>query len=335
MKALIATAPNRLEIQEIPQPELGPYDALVRMESCGVWNSTAPKHGPGTQTWAPPFPFILGHESAGTVVEVGPKVRRFKVGDRVTRPLAFWPGAREEVRVGKGGFAEFGMVRDGFAMADDGDASLLNNYDVQRQLVVPAGMSAQDAALAISLSETASVLRYLPNLAGKKVLVAGTGAVGLSFGLWAKMAGGFVVTLGRRAERLAKAAALGADAVVDTREPDFAQAVLDAAGGPLDGAIEASGDAALAGTVLGLLREGAFASAYGVPPKGIGYPAGWTVSRVEEQLSFAWVADLLHRGWVKPEWFVSHTWGWGGILDAYAQVERGEVLKGFVDLTLE
>lgn len=332
MKALLVPEKGRLELGEIVPPVPGPYDALVRMECCGICNSTDAKLIDGTMFWAPPFPFVLGHESVGTVIEIGPKVRTFKLGDQVTRPLAFWPGTRTGLHVAMGGFSERGVVRDGRAMAGDGDASLANDYNVQRQNVVPEGLSARDAALAISLSECASVLRHLPPLAGKRVVIAGTGIAGLAFTLWCKRAGAFVVTLGRRDERLEAAKTVGADVAVNTSGADWVGQVLRATVGPADGLIEATGDARLAEQMLALLHEDGFASAYGVPPTGTAYDGRWKKSVVEEHLSFGEVAGLLARGVVKPEWFVSHEWDMGEVVAAFDQVRRGEIIKGFVRL---
>jgi len=332
MKALLVPERGKLKIGDIPAPELEPYDALVRIEACGICNSTDHKLIEGQMYWAPPFPFVLGHESVGTVVEVGPKVHKFRIGDRVTRPVAFWPGSRPTLNVAMGGFSEWGIVRDGAAMAADGDASLANDYTILRQVVVPAHLSPRDAALAISLSETASVLRHLPNLRGKTVVVAGTGVVGFAFGLWIKLAGGFVITLGRRAERLARARELGADVAIDTREQAYLEAIREAAGGAVDGLIEATGDSALASALLTILKPDGFASGYGVPPTGQTYDPRWMASIVEEHLSYAWVADLLARGWIRPEWFVSHSWTLDEAPTAFAEVMRGEVVKGFVHI---
>lgn len=333
MKALIVPEADRLEVRDVPAPQIGAYDALVRVEACGICNSTDHKLIAGTMGWAPPFPFVLGHESVGRVVEVGSRVRRFRVGDRVTRPIYRPPsGVPEEERynAAMGGLAEYGVVRDAGAMAEDGDPSLLSDYNALRQMVVPGHLGAPDAALAISLSETASVLRHLPNPRGLRVAVAGTGVAGLAFMLWFKLAGAYVIALGRREERLRKARELGADAVIDTRAVDTAQALRDAGAGELDGLIEATGDASLAEQMLGALAPDGFACAYGVPPKGTEYPSRWRTAIVEEHLSYGWVCGLLARGWVKPEWFVSHTWDLRDVLSAFDQTARGEVLKGFV-----
>jgi len=329
MKALIVPARGRLEIRDIPEPEPGPYDALVKVEVCGICNSTDHKLIEGQMFWAPPFPLVLGHESVGRVIKVGPNVRKFKMGDRVIRPVAFWPGSRPDLNAAVGGFAEYGIVRDGAAMAADGDASLTDDYAALRQNVVPPHLSAADAALAISLAETASVLRHLPTLRGLRVLVAGTGVVGLAFALWVKLAGGFVIVLGRRAERLEAARRLGADAVVDTRTAHYLADVA-AANGPVDGILEATGDAALAGELLTVLKPDGFACAYGVPPTGVHYPARWQAAEVEEHLAYGWVADLIGRGWVNPGWFTPHEWPLAEALHAFEAVAAGKELKALI-----
>jgi D-arabinose 1-dehydrogenase-like Zn-dependent alcohol dehydrogenase len=211
MQALVVTAPGQVEVREVATPQINSYQALVCIEMCGLCNSTDHKLIEGTMHWAPPYPFVLGHESVGRVIEVGSKVRKYQVGDRVTRPV-YMPPAGESVKSAMGGFAQYGIVTDAQAMADDGDASLLDDYNALRQMVVPSHLSTRDAALCISLSETASVLRHLPNVRGLKVGVAGTGVAGLAFVLWLKLAGAWVIALGRREERLQHARQMGADA---------------------------------------------------------------------------------------------------------------------------
>ncbi|MDR3706674.1 MAG: zinc-binding dehydrogenase [Capsulimonadaceae bacterium] len=330
MKALVVPSTGAIEIADLPEPKIGPYEALVRIDVCGICNSTDAKLIDGTMFWGPPPPFVLGHESIGVVVETGEKVTSFRPGDRVTRPVYADPSGR--YRSANGGFAEFGVVRDARAMAADGDNSLLGDYNAQRQLVVPKGLDPVAAALAISLSEVASLLDDLPNLAGKTVLVAGTGTAGLAFGMWAKLAGAKTIVLGRRAERLEIARRLGADAAVDTSQTGWQARVL-AVSGKVDGVLEASGVASLALELPGLVKDGGFAVAYGVPPKGDKYDASlWRNADVNEHHRYAWVADLLLRGWVRPDWFVTREWPMADAAKAFSEVRAGGVLKGFLRL---
>lgn len=327
MRALVVPANGRLELADIPKPAFGPYQALVKIECCGICGSTDWKLINGQMTWAPPAPLVLGHESVGTVVEVGARVSKFKIGDRVTRVV--YPGSKG-LNSAMGGFAEYGIVTDAAAMARDGDASLVNDYNALRQNVVPAGLGPVEAALAISLAETASVFASLPSVRHRTVLVAGTGIAGLAFTLWAKLAGARVVALGRRAERLAAARKAGADIAINTRDADWAEQVLNAAGGPVDGIIEAIGDVAFAERLLGVLKPDGFASAYGAPADGAAFPKRYTGATVDEHLSYAWVADMLARGWIDPKLFISHTWPFPEVVGAFQSAKAGDVTKGFV-----
>ncbi|HEV7298469.1 MAG TPA: zinc-binding dehydrogenase [Tepidisphaeraceae bacterium] len=329
MRALIVPEKGKITLGESPEPAIGPYQALVKVEVCGICSSTDWKIINGQMTWAGPFPLVLGHESVGTVVAVGKRARRFRVGDRVTRVVL---PKTDQLNSAMGGFAQFGVVTDAGAMAADGDPSLLEDYNAQRQIVVPPALDPIDAALAISLAETASVISGLPNLRQRRIVVAGTGIAGLALTLWAKLAGAYVVTLGRRQERLQRAREVGADAVVDTTAGDWVDQVQRALGadGRADGLIEAIGDVAFAEQLIGLLKPDGFATAYGAPPDGASFGARWTQADVREQATYAWVADLMLRRWIKREWFVTHTWPLDEAVGAFEQVRRGEVLKGFV-----
>src|SRR5438445_9241392 len=88
-----------LRLANLPEPELRDDDVLVRVRAAGV-NLLDSKVRDGEFKLILPYrpPFILGHDVAGIVVRVGPKVRRFKAGDEVyARP--------RDHRVGT--FAEF------------------------------------------------------------------------------------------------------------------------------------------------------------------------------------------------------------------------------------
>ncbi len=82
MKAVRLIAPGRrLEAQEIPVPQPGVLDVLVRVKAAGICHSDA--HYRAGRSSVQPLPLTLGHEVAGVVESVGAKVSRFKSGDRV------------------------------------------------------------------------------------------------------------------------------------------------------------------------------------------------------------------------------------------------------------
>lgn len=328
MRALIVSEPGQFELTELPLPDIGPYQALVRIEVCGICNSTDWKVIHGQMQWAGGFPLVLGHESVGVVEQVGQKVRHFKVGDRVTRPI--YPSGQNRMNAAFGGFADYGVVCDARAMADEGDPGMLTDYNAQRQNVVPPGLGPIEAALAISLSETASVLNALPNLRGLVIVIAGTGIAGLSLAFWCKLAGATTLVLGRRPERLAKARQLGADQAINTTEADWIEQLTRAAGPAIDGVIEAVGDPELAEQLQRQVRPDGFLTAYGAPPTGQAYPEPWHVADVAEHTAYPWVADLIERNWLDPDWFITHRWSPDQIIQAFDEVRNGNVLKGFV-----
>jgi len=216
-------------------------------------------------------------------------------------------------------------------MAADGDDSLLEDYNCQRQLVLPPGIEPAHGSLAISLAETASMLRHLPNLRGATVAVAGVGAAGLAFLLWCKLAGARTMAIARRKQPLETAQYLAADWTVNTSQvEDVAQAIIDLADGPIDGIIEATGSAPLAQELTAALKPGGFAAAYGVPPIGEEYGAPWKEYPVEEHLAMDWVCDLIQRDFIQPEAFITHEWPLADIEQAFEQVSQGEVRKGVI-----
>ncbi|MFC1900792.1 zinc-binding dehydrogenase [Chloroflexota bacterium] len=87
IKAAVIVAPRKIEIQEVDMPEMDDDKMLVKIEACGVCTSEMAgylaTHSKEVMARMP-YPRRIGHEPAGTVVEVGKNVEEYKVGDRVT-----------------------------------------------------------------------------------------------------------------------------------------------------------------------------------------------------------------------------------------------------------
>ena len=81
MKALLYTKPYTLEYTDVPDPEIGADDVLVRVKACGICGSDVQGHTGKTGRRLPPL--IMGHEAAGVVEAVGASVTGFAVGDRI------------------------------------------------------------------------------------------------------------------------------------------------------------------------------------------------------------------------------------------------------------
>jgi threonine dehydrogenase-like Zn-dependent dehydrogenase len=215
-------------------------------------------------------------------------------------------------------------------MSSDGDSSFMADYNTQRQLVVPPDIDAVGAALSISLAETASTLAHVPNLRERTVVVAGTGIAGLSYTLWATLAGARVITLGRRRERGELAERVGADRAIMTTERNWHEALSCEIPRGADLIIDAVGSPSLATKLQSQLNDHGTALVYGVASKGRSYPTLWRPARVEEQNTYEWVLSLIRKQLVDPQPFHSHTWPFAEIGAAIDEAAAGRVVKGIV-----
>ena len=82
LKALLLTAPSQLEFIDHPEPVPAADEVLLRIRACGICGSDI--HGWDGSTGRRRPPLIMGHEASGEIVAVGPRVERWKPGDRVT-----------------------------------------------------------------------------------------------------------------------------------------------------------------------------------------------------------------------------------------------------------
>ena len=78
--AILYQARQPLRIEELEMPEVGGDDVLIKVASCGVCHTDL-KVAEGRNRFTPPT--VLGHEVAGTVEQIGPHCKEFRVGDRV------------------------------------------------------------------------------------------------------------------------------------------------------------------------------------------------------------------------------------------------------------
>src|SRR2546430_6701400 len=82
MKGLLLKQYMELEVADLPEPEIGPGDVLIRVGACGICGSDV--HGLDGSTGRRIPPLVMGHEAAGVIAETGRSVKDWKVGDRVT-----------------------------------------------------------------------------------------------------------------------------------------------------------------------------------------------------------------------------------------------------------
>lgn len=201
--------PDILEIVEIPTPEPGPGQILLRTRVAGInFADTLMREDHYVMT--PPLPAILGSEAAGTVAALGEGITEFQIGDRVAAPL-FAAGNYFS------GYAEYAVIDAAFVTA------------------LPAALSFEHATALMVQGLTALHLVRQASPAGKTVLVtAAAGGVGSLLLQLAKEAGAkTVIAAASNADKLTYARALGADAGVDYTRPHWIEELRTlTAGGP-------------------------------------------------------------------------------------------------------
>jgi len=267
MKAAIIRQFGTLAVELMPEPKLGEYDALCDLLYGATCTGTDSHIIDGTFPWISPLPTVLGHESVGRVIEVGAKVRHFRVDDLITRvgtPAA--PAAG--LSVTWGGFAEYGIAKDHWAMCADGLPS--EQWQGFRwNQVVPYGIDPAVAPMLTTWRETFSYLTRMGVTAGASVLVVGSGGNGLSYARLAANLGCAVVAMAGAAYLEGPATAKGGVGIyVDYQRDDLAQALNAAHPDGFDYIIDAVGKTGIADRMLPCLKPGGTYGTYGIDDLG-------------------------------------------------------------------
>ena len=253
MKSLIITGADTVELLDVERPAAGPADVVVAMKAVGICGSDVlyvqigglpPRQG------ATP----LGHEGAGEVIEVGADVTGVEVGDHVViNPMA----------------ASDGIIGNGGAQGELSEFVVLKDATPGVHFrVIPTDLPWDVAAL----NEPMAVAHHGVNRSGAgtgtKAVVFGAGPIGLGAALSLKAKGAaHVVVVDVVPNRLEKALALGADAIINSTKEDVVARLIELhgdepgfQGGPArprtDVAIDAAGVPAVTTTALNALRRG-------------------------------------------------------------------------------
>jgi threonine dehydrogenase-like Zn-dependent dehydrogenase len=229
------------------------------------------------------------------------------------------------------------LVRDPTAQAALGTPIDHASEYASQQRAIPADLPVLEAVLSISLSEVHSWINRVGNLAGKSVLILGSGIVGYGMVIMARLAGArSVVVLGRRENRLAQSRVLGADEAFFS-DPRMQQSVRSALDGGADYLLDASGDPSAFAQWLAAVIPGGTAAAFGIPDSGqYSIPLGslpqgvkFMAPRPKEAESLDVVWRALGEGRIPTGQLITHLWRWPQDLnEAFSAVRRGDVIKG-------
>ncbi|NQW19779.1 MAG: zinc-binding dehydrogenase [Chloroflexi bacterium] len=226
MKAAVMRGTKKIVIEDIPTPEPGANQVLVKIKYSAICGSDVHRFQYGMANDGS----VLGHEYIGEVVQIGREVTLLREGDRVVNGGGIAPvgtvstltsGARYSARtVGLeatriGGFAEYVAM------------------DEWRPLLIPGGVSDELAVLAEPASIAVHAVRTSKFKVGDTVVVIGAGPIGLLIIQVLKAAGAAAVYVSEPASSRAESArVLGADLVLNPLKEDVVERVLELSGGP-------------------------------------------------------------------------------------------------------
>jgi L-iditol 2-dehydrogenase len=263
MKAAVYREIDRVVCEEIPVPEIGPGEVLVRIDTCGVCGTDLKKIHTGSHS----APRVFGHEMSGTIAAIGEGVRGFAVGDRVMAfhhiPCGTCFYCRKKTfaqcenykKVGTtagftpagGGFAEYIRVMDWIVGDGTTTAGLIK---------IPADIPFEQAAFIEPVNTCFKAVKLLELQTDDTVLVIGQGSIGVILAALANRTGATVLTSDLYPERHAIAAEYGLNHPIDAHGDVVGAAKAATEGRGADVALVAVGSDALIGMAMEAIRPG-------------------------------------------------------------------------------
>lgn len=346
--------PVLIEDVDIDGP--GPHEVLIRTSAAGICHSDL--NGiTGRSVQQPPF--VLGHESAGVVEEVGSLVSYVAPGDHVITCLAAHCGGCEWCLSGRPNLC----ARDGLGRGRDEKPRLSSGGEAlqqftglgsfaERMLVhentvvkIPEAMPFDRAALLGCGTTTGlgAVLNTARVGAGESVAVVGCGGVGLSAIQGARIAGALrIIAVDPIKARLDLARELGATDTVDATEGDPSQEVVTLTGGGVDHAFECAGTKGTAeqafrmlgrggtGTLVGILRGQEPLQLDGTlftPGRKL---QGSLMGSTRFRIDIPRYVELYLQGRLRLDELITARVDLGGLNDAFDAMKRGDGARSVV-----
>ena len=226
-----------VEIREVPKPDIGDNDVLLKVANVGVCGSDL-HQWTADHSWPVNYPVILGHEFGGNIVAMGSAVKNWKEGDRVVSETAAVINANSPLS--RQGLYNLDPERKGFGYGVNGAMTSYVCVPERCLHLVPDNLSFEQACLTEPCAVAYNAVVHNSSIKpGDRVLIIGPGTIGILCALMAQLCGAEVAILGLNAdvERLNIAGSYGCHTIIGdaedwTKRQDGlgADCVVDAAG---------------------------------------------------------------------------------------------------------
>ncbi len=342
MKAAFVTGVRGLEIRTVKKPRIaGDDDVLVRSLAVGICGSDLHYYlSDSVGSDRVSYPFIPGHECAGTVEAVGKAVTRVKRGDDVVIEPAVSCGSCDQCLAGRPHTCRNLLFLGHSGELTGGMAEFI--VAPERNCVpLPLGMSLVRGALAEPLSIALYAVELGGRIEGRSVAVLGAGPIGLTVGLALKAGGVEALFMTDKVEsRETAAAGAGADWTGNPDRTDVVAEILGREPTGLDLVFECCGDQEALDQGVALLKPGGILVVVGIPlERRVSFESSkirrkeirvQNVRRQNRCLERA--VDWISTGRVDVDFLATHFFGLDAARDAYetAAERRDGVLKAFV-----
>lgn len=282
MKALVMEQYKQFVYQDVPTPEPGPGEVLVRVRACSVCGSDV--HGMDGSTGRRRPPIIMGHEAAGEIARLGEGVTGFKPGDRVTFDSTVYCGKCDKCLSGHVNLCPsrrvLGVSCEDYRM--DGAFAEYIKLPAYLLYLLPDNVTYQQAAMVEPLSIAYHAATRAAVAKGDSALIVGVGTIGmLLLQVVLAMGAENVIVVDLDEKKLERALQLGAKLAINARDEDKLGKILaatkDQAG--VDLAYDATGIADTANLCLKALRLAGKAVLVGNLAPKIDFPLQWVVTR--------------------------------------------------------
>lgn len=229
MLAGVYRGAGRVVCEEVPVPEIGEGEVLFRVAACGICGTDIKKIAHG---FLEP-PQIFGHELAGTIVEVGRGMRKFKPGDRVASfhhvPCEGCFYCERKLFSQCAQYKKVGLTA-GFTPSGGGFGQYVRAmpWIVERgMLAIPPGVTFEEATFIEPINVAAKAVGKARVSADEFVVIMGQGPIGMLLTGLCRLKGAEIVTSDPLAARRAASLKLGATAAFDPASDDVAAAVRE------------------------------------------------------------------------------------------------------------
>ncbi|HEU0107025.1 MAG TPA: galactitol-1-phosphate 5-dehydrogenase [Vicinamibacteria bacterium] len=272
MRALVLSEYKHLEVRDVPEPDVGDADVLVRVRACGICGSDV--HGYDGSSGRRIPPAVMGHEAAGVVERIGAAVRHVSPGERVTFDSTVSCGRCDYCRADRFNLCDQRKVL-GVSCADYRRAGAFAELVAVPEHIVyrlPDEVPFEHAAMVEPVSVAVHAVARAPMPAHNAVVV-GTGTIGLLVIQALRAAGaGRVIAVDVDEGKLALARRLGAEVALNPTAVDLPSEVRRLTEGGADEALECVGATEPIRTAVACVRKGGSVVLVGNVSPGIQLP---------------------------------------------------------------